>query len=136
MAEISCYSLFQAEHGVSETKVLQWTEEDYRRYLLPAKTAPACAIPPGQASAPLPPTLLPFHTYAATNTPMVMPAATAGPALQDRSNSMSSQMAANSSTGGGGQPVVKRKPLPAWLSDDKAKAEHMKKKMKTNSLFK
>jgi hypothetical protein len=30
----------------------------------------------------------------------------------------------------------KRKPLPAWLSDDKAKAEHMKKKIKTNTLFK
>jgi hypothetical protein len=32
--------------------------------------------------------------------------------------------------------AAKRKPLPAWLSDDKATAEHMKKKMKTNSLFK
>jgi hypothetical protein len=26
--------------------------------------------------------------------------------------------------------------LPAWMSDEKAKVEHMKKKMKSNSLFK
>ena len=78
----------------------------------------------------------PSNTYtAATNTPpIVMSTAPGGQAaLQDRSNSVSSQVAVSS-----GQPAaaVKRKPLPAWLMDDKAKADYMKKKMKTNSLFK
>jgi hypothetical protein len=52
--------------------------------------------------------------------------------LQDRSNL---SQAVNSS-GCSIYSAAKRKPLPAWLSDDKATAEHMKKKMKTNSLFK
>ena len=33
-------------------------------------------------------------------------------------------------------PSQKRKPLPTWMVDSKLRAEHMKKRMKTNSLFK
>ena len=51
-------------------------------------------------------------------------------AFKDRSNRVDGQSSSSSLAG------VKRKPLPSWLSDDKVKAEHMKKKIKSNSLFK
>ena len=51
-------------------------------------------------------------------------------AFKDRSNRVDGQSSSSSLAG------VKRKPLPSWLSDDKVKAEYMKKKIKSNSLFK
>ena len=51
-------------------------------------------------------------------------------AFKDRPNRVDGQSSSSSLAG------VKRKPLPSWLSDDKVKAEHMKKKIKSNSLFK
>jgi len=35
-----------------------------------------------------------------------------------------------------GVAALKRRKLPDWMTDSAAKADHMKKKMKTNSLFK
>ena len=68
------------------------------------------------------------------------------PALQDRSNQAlidGSMLKRPTPASGGSTPAtesgvaaLKRRKLPDWMTDSAAKADHMKKKMKTNSLFK
>jgi len=68
------------------------------------------------------------------------------PALQDRSNQAlidGSMLKRPTPASGGSTPAtdsgvaaLKRRKLPDWMTDSTAKADHMKKKMKTNSLFK
>lgn len=152
----------EAEHRVSESKVLMWKEGDYRLYR-PDKCqqhahapgrAPALLSgggPPAQynthsahkveSSQPSTYHLLPSTTSSLSSTVSSLSSTTSSlpsttsslpstaSVLQDRSNS-------GSPSGNISLPEVKRKALPSWMSDDKARAEHMKKKMKTNSLFK
>jgi len=119
---------------------LQWTEENYRLYQRNTP-APRPAAPDRKASpeatsqmtspadtVPAVPAAVPSQMRSSAAT---IPSLAVPPALQDRSNQ-------NRATGGSSSIYFegKRKPLPAWMSDEKATAEHMKKKMKTNSLFK
>jgi len=57
-------------------------------------------------------------------------------ALKDCSNVREAATQGSGPERGGGGSGVKRKALPTWMTDAASRADHMKKKIKTNSLFK